>query len=145
LPPLALFHLNDSSVLWALQQRWWREQTPAKQALTKQLVASGQLAFVNGGWCMHDEAATHYIDMIDQTTLGHRLLKEEFDYIPRVGWQLDPFGHSATQAALLSAEVGFDALFFGRLDYQDRELRLKEKRAEWIWYAPWESLVRVLV
>ena len=94
---------------------------------------------------MHDEAATHYIDMIDQTTLGHRLLKEEFDYIPRVGWQLDPFGHSATQAALLSAEVGFDALFFGRLDYQDRELRLKEKRAEWIWYAPWESLVRVLV
>ena len=31
----------------------------------------------------------------------------------------DPFGHSATQAALLSAEVGFDGLFFGRLDYQD--------------------------
>ena len=69
---------------------------------------------------MHDEAATHYVDMVDQTTLGHRLLKEAFgdDGIVTVGWQLDPFGHSATQAALLSAEVGFDALFFGRIDYQ---------------------------
>lgn len=58
--------------------------------------------------------------MIDQTTVGHRLLLEEFGAIPRVGWQIDPFGHSATQAALLSAEMGFDSLFFGRIDYQDR-------------------------
>ena len=63
----------------------------------KTLVANGQLEFVNGGWCMHDEAATHYIAMVDQTTLGHRFLKDEFDKIPTVGWQIDPFGHSATQ------------------------------------------------
>ena len=62
---------------------------------------------------MHDEAATHYVDMVDQTTLGHRLLLEQFGTIPTIGWQLDPFGHSATQAALLSAEAGFDGLFFG--------------------------------
>ena len=72
------------------------------------------------GLLQHDEANTHYIGMIDQTTVGHRLLLEEFGAIPRVGWQIDPFGHSATQAALLSAEVGFDSLFFGRIDYQDR-------------------------
>lgn len=59
----------------------------------------------NGGMCMHDEAVTHYIDMIDQTTLGHRFLKEEFDVTPRIGWQIDPFGHSAVQAYLLGAEV----------------------------------------
>ena len=58
--------------------------------------------------------------MIDQTTLGHQFLLNEFgaDHIPTIGWQVDPFGHSATQAALLSAEVGFDALFFGRIDCQ---------------------------
>jgi len=61
----------------------------------------------NGGFCMHDEAATHYIDMIDQTTLGHQFLIEEFGVTPRIGWQIDPFGHSAVQAYLLGAEVTF--------------------------------------
>jgi alpha-mannosidase len=59
----------------------------------------------NGGWCMHDEAAVHYIDMIDQTTLGHRMIKKQFNKTPRAGWQIDPFGHSAVQAYLLGAEV----------------------------------------
>lgn len=54
---------------------------------------------------MHDEAATHYIDMIDQTTLGHRYIKDQFNVTPRIGWQIDPFGHSAVQAYLLGAEV----------------------------------------
>lgn len=56
---------------------------------------------------MHDEAAAHYIDMIDQTTLGHRFVKQEFNVTPRIGWQIDPFGHSAVQAYLLGAEVCF--------------------------------------
>ncbi|KAL5724487.1 alpha-mannosidase [Ranunculus cassubicifolius] len=60
----------------------------------KQLVNSAQLEFINGGMCMHDEASPHYIDMIDQTTLGHRFIKQEFDVTPRVGWQMNPFGHS---------------------------------------------------
>lgn len=59
---------------------------------------------------MHDEAATHYIDMIDQTTLGHRFIKKEFDVTPRIGWQIDPFGHSAVQAYLLGAEVSMSLL-----------------------------------
>lgn len=54
---------------------------------------------------MHDEATCHYIDMIDQTTLGHQLIKNEFNITPRAGWQIDPFGHSAVQAYLLGAEV----------------------------------------
>ena len=37
--------------------------------------------------------------------------------MPTVGWQIDPFGHSSTQASL-SALYGFDAQFFGRADYQ---------------------------
>lgn len=54
---------------------------------------------------MHDEATAHYIDMIDQTTLGHHALKTQFNITPRAGWQIDPFGHSAVQAYLLGAEV----------------------------------------
>ncbi|KAL0397205.1 UNVERIFIED_CONTAM: putative alpha-mannosidase [Sesamum calycinum] len=117
----------------AFFQRWWRQQSEAVKKIVQMLVSSGQLELINGGWCMHDEAATHYIDMIDQTTLGHKFIKQQFNVTPRIGWQIDPFGHSAVQAYLLGAEVGFDALFFGRIDYQDRAKRRDEKKLEVIW------------
>lgn len=117
----------------AFFERWWRDQSDTVKKLVKDLVKSGQLEFINGGMCMHDEAAPHYIDMIDQTTLGHLFLKNEFGVTPRIGWQIDPFGHSAVQAYLLGAEVGFDSLFFGRIDYQDREKRKNEKSLEVVW------------
>ncbi|KAL3720552.1 hypothetical protein ACJRO7_005376 [Eucalyptus globulus] len=110
----------------AFFQRWWLEQSPEMQELVRKLVNAGQLEFINGGWCMHDEATTHYIDMIDQTTLG-------FNKVPRVGWQIDPFGHSAVQAYLLGAEVGFNSLHFARIDYQDRAKRKDDKSLEVIW------------
>lgn len=117
----------------AFFQRWWRQQDFRKQGLVRQLIRRGQLEFINGGWCMHDEATTHYIDMIDQTTLGHRYLKDIFGVIPRVAWQLDPFGHSAVQGYLLSAEAGFDAVFFARADYQDIAKRRIDRSMEFIW------------
>jgi lysosomal alpha-mannosidase len=36
--------------------------------------------------------------------------------------------------------MGFDALFFGRLDYQDKNKRMNEKSMEWIWMPNSESL-----
>jgi len=121
----------------AFFQRFWREATDYDKNITRTLVANGQLEFVNGGWCMHDEAAAHFIDMVDQTTLGHKFIVEEFgeSAVPTIGWQIDPFGHSATQAALLSGEVGFNGLFFGRIDYQDHDIRIANKDLEFIWRA----------
>ena len=117
----------------AFFQRWWRVQTPSKQNIVRQLVQSGQLEFINGGWCMHDEATTHFIDMIDQTTLGHQFLLNEFNIVPKTGWQIDPFGHSATQASLLTSEVGFAGLFFARIDPADNTNRKANKALEFIW------------
>jgi alpha-mannosidase len=63
---------------------WWREQTSYMKERVKELVKNRQLSFANGGWCMHDEATTHYMGMIDQTTRGHDFLKTTFDgYTPR--------------------------------------------------------------
>jgi alpha-mannosidase len=67
---------------------------------------------------MHDEATVHYIDMIDQTTLGHRFIKEEFGQIPRIGWQIDPFGHSAVQAYLLGAQVTYFVHLYHNFRFQ---------------------------
>jgi hypothetical protein len=119
----------------AFFQRWWREQDSNMQMMVKKVLERGQLEWANGGWCMHDEAATHYIAMVDQTTVGHRHLKREFGAqgLPRVTWQIDPFGHSSTQAALLSARAGFEGLYFARIDYQDNEVRHRHRDLETIW------------
>jgi Glycosyl hydrolases family 38 N-terminal domain/Alpha mannosidase middle domain len=99
------------------------------------LVNNQQIQFVNGGWVMHDEATTHVMGMIDQTTLGHLWISQIFgpEHNPVVGWQLDPFGHSASQAKYLSSDTGFQALYFGRIDYQDMQRRQLERQCEGLW------------
>jgi alpha-mannosidase len=115
--------------------RWWAEQGPEVREAVRSLVASGRLSFVNGGWVQHDEAAAFWEDMLDQTSRGHAFLAATFGpaALPTVGWQIDPFGHSATQAGLLTGALGFDALFFGRADYQDMAVRSKDKTLEHVW------------
>lgn len=65
---------------------------------------AGRLEFVNGGWCMNDEATTHYSAIIDQMSLGLHFLQETFGECgrPRVAWHIDPFGHSREQASLFA-------------------------------------------
>uniref|UniRef100_A0A452IBR0 Lysosomal alpha-mannosidase n=1 Tax=Gopherus agassizii TaxID=38772 RepID=A0A452IBR0_9SAUR len=116
--------------------RWWRLQAESMRQAVTQLVNEGRLEFINGGWCMNDEAATHYNAMIDQMTLGLRFLQETFGECgrPRAAWHIDPFGHSREQASLF-AQMGFDGFFLGRLDYQDKANREQLREMEQIWRA----------
>ena len=88
---------------------------------------------------MHDEACPTYDDMINNMLIGHEFILDTFGVKPRIGWQIDPFGHSNANARLF-AEMGFDAWFFARLDYKDKEKRMNEKSLEWIWMPNEESL-----
>ncbi len=54
----------------AFFQRWWKNQNEERRNIVRNLVANGRLEFINGGWCMNDEATTHYVDIIDQMSLG---------------------------------------------------------------------------
>uniref|UniRef100_A0A8D1UBD3 Alpha-mannosidase n=1 Tax=Sus scrofa TaxID=9823 RepID=A0A8D1UBD3_PIG len=120
----------------AFFSRWWHQQTNATQEMVRNLVRQGRLEFANGGWVMNDEAATHYGAIIDQMTLGLRFLEDTFgsDGRPRVAWHIDPFGHSREQASLF-AQMGFDGFFFGRLDYQDKNVRKEKRQMEQLWRA----------
>eukprot|EP00985_Skeletonema_marinoi_P031279 scaffold37431_cov73-Skeletonema_marinoi.AAC.1 len=113
--------------------KWYLALPPVLKSSLKELIKKEQFSFANGGWCMHDEAATHYMGMIDQTTLGHQFLLKELGVVPKVGWQIDPFGHSATQGGLLTSSVGFDALYFGRIHYVDLQNRQAAAECEGLW------------
>ena len=100
---------------------------------------------------MHDEGVTHYNSIIDQHSLGAEFLRDQFGECgrPKLGWQIDPFGHSREVASLFAQvnlviqilgkectrtlQMGFDGLFFGRVDLQDYAARNRTKTMEMIW------------
>ena len=118
----------------AFFERWWNEQDHHMKTEVTKLVQEKRLEFINAGWCMNDEAATHYNAIIDQMTYGLNFVQETFgpDARPRIAWHIDPFGHSSEQASLF-AQMSFDGFFFGRIDYADKDLRLEQKRMELVW------------
>ena len=111
--------------------QWWEEQKESTRDVVRDLVAQGRLEFINGGWCMNDEATTHYVDIIDQMALGLRYTSQTYHLHsissskytifppfpsflndtfgecgrPRISWQIDPFGHSKEQAFIFSQMV----------------------------------------
>ncbi|XP_055376592.1 lysosomal alpha-mannosidase-like [Condylostylus longicornis] len=122
--------------------KWWNQQEKKLQDKVKQLVEEGQLEFIGGAWSMNDEATTHYQSLIDQFSYGLKKLNDTFGLCgrPRVGWQIDPFGHSKEMASIF-AGMKFDGMFFARLDWRDKINRFSNMKAEMVWRAS-ESLGR---
>lgn len=114
--------------------KWWIKQHDIVKSRVRKLVNNGQLEFISGGWSMNDEAATHYQSIIDQMTWGLRKLNDSFGECgrPKVGWQIDPFGHSKEMANIF-AQLGFDGILLGRIDYQEKNFRFQTKTPEMVW------------
>uniref|UniRef100_A0A1X7VJH7 Alpha-mannosidase n=1 Tax=Amphimedon queenslandica TaxID=400682 RepID=A0A1X7VJH7_AMPQE len=97
-----------------------------------ELVQSGQLEFINGGWCSNDEATVHYNAIIDQMSIGLRFISSNFGVQPLVGWQIDPFGHSSFQATAYSL-MGFSSGFISRIDFVEKYVRYYTSELEMMW------------
>ncbi|KAG5887528.1 hypothetical protein JTB14_022140 [Gonioctena quinquepunctata] len=140
-----------SSVLQALKQnsnrrftqvetaffwKWWQVQSENVRKDYRELVENGQIEIANGGFVMNDEACVNYQSTIDQFTRGLRILNDTLGPCgtPKVGWQIDPFGHSREQAMIFK-QLGFDGVFFARLDFNDRIQRINNKTLDFIWQA----------
>ena len=119
-------------------QRWWNEQPESTQAQVKNLVQSGQLRFSSGAYVVNDEATSYYEDMIENYIVGHRFLRETFNYVPLTGWNIRSHGHSATQAAIM-ADSGLNFNFVEQINFQNRRERSLEKDFEFVW-RPFESV-----
>ena len=85
-----------------------------------------------------DEATTNYADILRNFEVAHDFLKSEFGVTPKIGWQLDPFGHSAANA-LLFAQMGMEAIFFARVNEQVHEIRTQDRDMQFIWTPTFNS------
>jgi hypothetical protein len=118
-------------------------------------LARGQFEFVDGGIVQHDQVSTASLLLLysvsnlpfcmthlqacpnaygiaSQMTQGHRFLHDTFNATPRVGWSIDPFGSSSSNAALY-ALMQFDALIINRISSTDMDAMMKNKALEFVW------------
>ena len=79
---------------------------------------------------------TTYDSMLNNWVEGHLWIKERFGSSarPKIGWSLDPFGMSSSQAVLQSL-IGMEAWFFTRLSSNVVSDMKKNKGLEFIWRA----------
>lgn len=57
---------------------------------------------------------------------------KELGVTPKVGWQIDVFGLSASNARMM-ADSGIKAIFMNRVDVHEREIRRHNLDLEFIW------------
>ena len=113
--------------------KWWQQADETARAALKTAVSEGRFAFAGGGWVSPDEATSHAVDMVDALALGHDWLWRTLGAPPpTAAWQIDTFGHSAAHTALVAA-AGADAMFFSRIDTEDRLHRAAAKQLEFVW------------
>lgn len=122
--------------MYFLQWWWDNRASEGQQATMKQLVAEGRIEFVDNGWSQHDMGCTTYDSMLNNWVEGHLWIKQQFgaSACPHVGWSLDPFGMSTTQAVLQSL-MGFDAWFFTRVPDTRVVAGKRDKTLEFVWRA----------
>eukprot|EP00347_Sterkiella_histriomuscorum_P020142 403338949 len=112
--------------------RWWKEIGESVKKEVRQLVKEGRIEFINGGWVSNDEACPTYEEIIMNYMTGHAFLQKEFGITTRVAWNPDSFGHSVTTPELLK-DLGFDALFFARVDDDEKNYRKQRQEMEFMW------------
>uniref|UniRef100_A0AC35TT36 Alpha-mann_mid domain-containing protein n=1 Tax=Rhabditophanes sp. KR3021 TaxID=114890 RepID=A0AC35TT36_9BILA len=128
--PSRKFSFAETGFLW----RWMETHDDKQKQRFTNLLNNGQIEIIGGGFVQNDEASAHYVDIIDQMTLGLRYLNETFGECgkPKVAWQIDPFGHSIEMASIFS-QMDYEALYFAREHYLEHKQRIQDKTLEFIW------------
>ena len=132
---VSLSNKNDrkfSYVEMSFFTRWYHKQTEEIKQKVKNFIKEGRLEIINGGWVMHDEAGSYYKHSIDNMRIGLKFLKEEFNITPRIGWFIDPFGHSSATSHILK-QMNFDKIVLTRIDYLERKDRINNHNLEFIY------------
>lgn len=111
---------------------FWAEQSDDRRFAVADLVRSGRFEILLGGWAMSDEALVDPFARIHMMTLGHEFVLDTFGIVPRIGWQIDPFGASSMTATLFS-RYGFDAWVNDRISLKLKEHRKHTQELQYLW------------
>ena len=98
----------------------------------KAVLETKQLEFANGSISMNDNATASFEDIIENYYYGHRYLNRKFGYIPKIGWSVDPFGHSSTMPILLN-NMGYRGLVINRIPEMDKINRRLHQELDLFW------------
>ena len=121
----------------AFLQHWWEnDATESERSKFKHFVQARRIEMVDNGWSQHDMGSTTLDSMLNNWVEGHEWIRANLgaEYEPRIGWSLDPFGMSSSQA-VLQALQGMDAWFFTRLSGSEVDARKAAKSLEFVWRA----------
>ena len=125
----------DKKFNWAdiaFFHKWWNEQSPEIKNLVRRLVKEDRFIFIGGGWVMNDEALPSYKEMMLQMRLGLDFLQDNFGVRPNIGWQIDPFGHSAVTVAVLY-KLGYDGFVGNRMSKTFKDKLSNEDGFNFYW------------
>ena len=111
---------------------WYTSTSYEQKEKFKKLLQEKRIEFVSGSYIINDEANPLYYNIIDQIRIGNQFLLEEFGILPKTGWYIDSFGHSAGNAHILS-QMNFDNLVLGRMHTDFLELMQKKQKTEFYW------------
>lgn len=123
--------------------QWYEEQNEDTRAGFRQLVEQGRLEFVGGGWVSPDEASVSPNAIIDNYMTGHRYLQKTFGVVPKVAWQVDPFGHSSITPMLLG-QIGFEGIVINRIHHTLKEHFKRNRQLEFVWRSADVNATRLL-
>ena len=98
----------------------WIDTNPRNADLFKQAVKDGRMEVLNGGYSVHDNASPYFDDIINTYEYGREYVYNQFNYVPRTGWLVDPFGLSLTTTRLYG-EMGYDQYVLNRVSDDERQ------------------------
>ncbi len=117
----------------ALLYQWIEEYDMPLFEEIKALVAAGKW-HIMGGWQLQPDCNMPSGEgFVRQIFMGRKYFMEKFGVAPRVGVNVDPFGHSRGLVQILT-KSGYDGYLFMRPDQGDRFIKLPANEFRWVGY-----------
>ena len=131
----------DFRMIWSetiFLKMWWDEADIRLKTAFKNLVDTGKVEILSGGWVSVDEATTHYTAVLDQLIEGHQWLKDTLNVHVNTSWSIDPFGYSMSLPYLWK-KAGMKNMAILRIHGAIKQRMAHRKLLTYKWRQQWDK------